>query len=288
MADAARCALTGENLGASDTIDNRGAVGICSAGALALAAAVTVTMALSTGPTANASTSSTLAPDDQVTHAPLIQFNPAVPLTDHEAGTRNAPRPALRDHGSLTAALDASDARMDMAATAANPVIKPLASVNKLTPGFARPQTVGKSLGRLANDLPAAVTKTNHAKYAALNLAARSAGKTYSSSRLSGNISTGGKSTSCLPSDLKRVLNEAAAKFGHLRINSTHRSHSHNRRVGGAPRSLHLECRAVDFAYHGSRRGALIKFLRNHGDVGGLGVYGSGHIHIDDGPHRTW
>jgi hypothetical protein len=291
MADAARCALSGENHGASDLIDNRGAVVICTAGALAMAAAVTVTvtMALSTGPTANASTSSSLAPDDQATRAQLVQLNPAVPLTDHEAGTRNAPRPALRDHDSLTAALVAGDARTDTAAMAANPVVKALPDETKLVPGFAQPKAVGKFLGHLAQELPVVQPKRENAQYAALGMAARSAGKSYSSSRLSGNISTGGKATSCLPSDLKRVLNEAAARFGHIRISSTHRSHSHNRRVGGAPRSMHLECRAVDFAYGGSRRGALIKFLRSHGDVGGLGVYGgSGHIHIDDGPHRTW
>ena len=285
MADAARCALTGEDLGVADLTDNRGAVVICSAGALAMAAAVTVTMALSVGPTANASTSSTLTPDDQATRVPLLQLNPAVPFTDHEAGTRSAPRPALRDHGSLTAALVTHDVRLDHAATAGNISGTGSATGAKIGTGFAKP----KALGRLAADLPPAVSKDKLEQYAALGMAARSVGKSYSSSRLSGNISTGGKPTSCLPSDLKRVLNEAAARFGHIRISSTHRSHSHNRRVGGAPRSMHLECRAVDFSYSGGRRGALIKFLRNHGDVGGLGVYGgSGHIHIDDGPRRTW
>lgn len=163
----------------------------------------------------------------------------------------------------------------------------------KLTAGFAKPA----SLGRLAEDLPASQAIQERVRYAALGrnhhktkhkTKHKHRAATYSSTRLSGHISTGGKPTACLPGDLKRALNEAAAKFGHIRITSTSRSHSHNRRVGGAPRSLHLECRAVDFNFHGSRRGALIKFLKNHDAVGGVGVYGSGHIHIDDGPHRRW
>ena len=258
------------------------------AGVVAIAATVTVTMALSAGPSAKAAMQPSSMADNDGSGLTPVKLNPTVPHSEQDLGARRAPRPPLRDHGSLTAALDAGDARTDTAAVAANPVAKAQADENRLIPGFAKPKTVGKSLGRLAEELPAPRSKSTLPQYAALGMAARSSGKSYSSSRLSGNISTGGKTTSCLPSDIKRVLNEAAARFGHLRINSTHRSHSHNRRVGGAPRSLHLECRAVDFAYHGSRRGALIKFLRNHGDVGGLGVYGSGHIHIDDGPHRTW
>ncbi len=292
MAGAARRASTFQNSTFSDdtgSAESRGAVAICSVGAAAMAATVTVTMALSTGPSANAASSAILALDDHDLRAPLVKLNPAVPFSEHDAGGRIAPSPVSRDHGTLTAALNASNASTTAAVTVANPIARTWTDETSLGAGFANPRTVGKSLGRLAQELPKAQAKTAFVQYASLGVAARSAAKSYSSSRLSGNISTGGKATSCLPSDLKRVLNEAAAKFGHIRISSTHRSHSHNRRVGGAPRSLHLECRAVDFAYSGGRRGALIKFLRNHGDVGGLGVYGgSGHIHIDDGPHRTW
>jgi hypothetical protein len=95
--------------------------------------------------------------------------------------------------------------------------------------------------------------------------------------------------TRCIPKALKRVLNQIVAKHGPIYITSTHRSSSHNRRVGGARNSMHLQCRAIDFKFHGSNRGRLLSFLDDHPAVGGLGNYGSGgHIHIDDGPHRRW
>ena len=293
LADAARSARATVQQAAVHHVDSvptwgRGSAVAYCVGLVAIAATVTV-MVLSVAPSAQAATRPTAVTDDQGTMVQPTKLNPALPFAEQENGMRLAPRPALRNHGSLTAALQGGDARTSAAAKAANPFAAMPADETKFVPGFAKPGNVGKSLGRLAEDLPAVLAKTKLTRYAALGKPGRSNKQSTSSSRLSGNISTGGKSTSCLPSDLKRVLNEAAAKFGHLRINSTLRSHSHNRRVGGAPRSLHLECRAVDFAYHGPRRGALIKFLRNHGDVGGVGVYGgSGHIHIDDGPRRSW
>lgn len=91
----------------------------------------------------------------------------------------------------------------------------------------------------------------------------------------------------CLPGDLNRVLERVAAKFGPVTVNSTHRSKARNRRVGGAKRSLHLECRAVDFRVAGGRKG-LYKFLRQQDEVGGLKLYRSGYFHIDNGPRRSW
>ena len=261
-----------------------------SAGLVAIAATVTMTMAFATDCTATAATRPAAVAGEAsiAAHSAGLKPGRALP-TDQHLDVRTAPRPTLRDLGASTASVATGDAaRTDRAAIAANPAAFERASDARIGAGFAQPKSVGKSIGRLAEELPAARPAAG-TRYAALGKPRKSAGKSYSSSRLSGNISTGGKSTSCLPSDLKRALNEAAAKFGHIRISSTHRSHKHNRRVGGAPRSLHLQCRAVDFAFRGPRRGALIKFLRNHRAIGGLGVYGgSGHIHIDDGPHRSW
>lgn len=91
----------------------------------------------------------------------------------------------------------------------------------------------------------------------------------------------------CLPGDLNKVLQRVAMQFGPVTVNSTHRSKSHNRRIGGAKGSLHLECRAIDFRVQGRRKG-LYKFLRSQEEVGGLKLYRSGYFHIDDGPRRSW
>jgi hypothetical protein len=93
--------------------------------------------------------------------------------------------------------------------------------------------------------------------------------------------------TSCLPGDLKTVLAEVAAHFGEVSVQSTHRSPGHNRRAGGASRSLHLDCRAIDFRVDANGR-EVLAFLREHPDVGGLKRYRNGLIHIDNGARRSW
>lgn len=91
----------------------------------------------------------------------------------------------------------------------------------------------------------------------------------------------------CLPRALVNVIYEIAEKFGDVRIISTHRSPRHNARVGGASKSFHLECRAIDFAVAGSHKG-LVEFVRNRREVGGFKRYPHGFLHIDNGPRRTW
>ena len=93
--------------------------------------------------------------------------------------------------------------------------------------------------------------------------------------------------TGCLPGDLKDVLAEVARRFGTVTINSTHRTPQRNRRVGGAGKSLHLSCRAIDFRVNGRGRDVMT-FLNNHKSVGGLKMYRNGVIHIDNGARRTW
>ena len=90
----------------------------------------------------------------------------------------------------------------------------------------------------------------------------------------------------CLDSGLRAVLSAAAA-YGSITVNSTCRSHSHNRRVGGAKRSKHLTGDAVDFRVHGNA-GAVLAYLRSSGSVGGLKHYGGGLFHIDNGERRSW
>ncbi|MCC5978235.1 MAG: DUF882 domain-containing protein [Salinarimonas sp.] len=93
--------------------------------------------------------------------------------------------------------------------------------------------------------------------------------------------------TECLPGDLKGVLAEVAEEFGPVSVQSTHRSQQRNRRAGGAPQSLHLDCRAIDFRVDARGR-EVMAFLRDHSDVGGLKMYRNGIIHIDNGARRTW
>lgn len=91
----------------------------------------------------------------------------------------------------------------------------------------------------------------------------------------------------CVPKKLKAVIYQVSKKFGHVTVNSTHRSRRKNRRIGGAKKSWHIGCRAVDFRVKGRTRG-LYRWLRNHPNVGGLKRYRSGFYHIDIGPRRSW
>jgi hypothetical protein len=104
---------------------------------------------------------------------------------------------------------------------------------------------------------------------------------------LSGGSIHWNASASCLARPLRAVLAQVAERFGPIAVNSTCRSPSHNRRVGGAPRSYHLTGSAVDFRERHSY-GAILAFLAGLRTVGGLKHYGSGVFHIDGGPRRTW
>lgn len=97
-----------------------------------------------------------------------------------------------------------------------------------------------------------------------------------------------GASPSCLDARLRTVIDQVAANFGPVKVNSTCRSRSHNARVGGATRSKHLTGAAADFSIS-RKKTAVLGWLRRHPSVGGLKLYGrDGHFHIDTGPRRTW
>lgn len=142
--------------------------------------------------------------------------------------------------------------------------------------------------------------KGKYAKSSRKSYGASSYGKKRKTASLSGDWfgSSGGSLTggggkirwaansSCLDPGLRAVINAASA-YGSITVNSTCRSHSHNRRVGGAKRSKHLTGDAVDFRVHGNA-GAVLAYLRSSGAVGGLKHYGGGLFHIDNGDRRTW
>jgi hypothetical protein len=91
----------------------------------------------------------------------------------------------------------------------------------------------------------------------------------------------------CLNGTLRSIVASLASNYGPVTINSTCRSKSHNRSVGGAPKSYHLDGDAVDFRIH-SNVSAAYASLRSNGSVGGLKHYGGGLFHIDTGPRRSW
>lgn len=94
-------------------------------------------------------------------------------------------------------------------------------------------------------------------------------------------------SSGCLDGTLRGIVNTVASRFGPVTVNSTCRSKSRNRSVGGAPKSMHLTGDAVDFRIHGNVS-ATYAYLRSSGSVGGLKHYGGGLFHIDTGPRRSW
>jgi hypothetical protein len=94
-------------------------------------------------------------------------------------------------------------------------------------------------------------------------------------------------SAGCLDGALRSVIYQVAANYGPVTVNSTCRSKSHNRRVGGAHRSKHLTGDAADFRVRGNVRAAYA-FLQSHGSVGGIKHYGGGLFHIDNGQRRSW
>jgi uncharacterized protein YcbK (DUF882 family) len=93
--------------------------------------------------------------------------------------------------------------------------------------------------------------------------------------------------TKCLPGELREVVADLAGKFGTVSVESTHRTSGHNWRAGGARHSLHLSCRAIDFRIR-TRTRDVMAYLRSRPEVGGLKVYRTGIIHIDNGERRSW
>ena len=78
----------------------------------------------------------------------------------------------------------------------------------------------------------------------------------------------------CIPTDLRMILNTVAWHYGkRVHIQSGYRSKYHNRRVGGAKRSLHVACKAVDIQVSGVNKYKLAKFLKTLPGRGGVGTY---------------
>ncbi|WP_347267881.1 D-Ala-D-Ala carboxypeptidase family metallohydrolase [Paracoccus sp. (in: a-proteobacteria)] len=73
-----------------------------------------------------------------------------------------------------------------------------------------------------------------------------------------------------------------------LIVNSAYRSPEHNKAVGGAKASMHLEARAFDISMANHDPETFIAAARKAG-FKGIGTYPrSNFIHIDTGPARSW
>jgi hypothetical protein len=106
-------------------------------------------------------------------------------------------------------------------------------------------------------------------------------------SSLSGGTVRWSASSFCLDGRLREVINQVAAIFGPVKVNSTCRSRARNAKVGGATRSKHLTGDAADFSVS-KNKPAVLTYLQRNSSVGGLKLYPGGHFHIDTGPRRTW
>ncbi|MCF6199345.1 MAG: D-Ala-D-Ala carboxypeptidase family metallohydrolase [Hyphomicrobiaceae bacterium] len=94
----------------------------------------------------------------------------------------------------------------------------------------------------------------------------------------------------CLPKELRMLLNTVAWHYGkHVHIQSGYRSKHYNRRVGGAKRSYHVACKAVDIQVKGVNKYRLARYLKSLPGRGGVGTYcNNSTVHIDVGPKRQW
>jgi len=89
---------------------------------------------------------------------------------------------------------------------------------------------------------------------------------------------------------LIRLLATIKRHYGRVPIVSSGcRSHRHNRRVGGARRSMHLRCMAADFRVAGVSKAKLRRYVSSLPGRGGVGTYcGRSIVHLDVGPRRSW
>lgn len=102
-------------------------------------------------------------------------------------------------------------------------------------------------------------------------------------SNLGVQVSHGNVNTACMSPALRFAIWKIEGHFlKKIVVNSAYRSPSHNASVGGANKSYHTRCMAVDFFIPGVSKSDLINYVAKMDSVGGLGCYsGRKFIHID-------
>jgi uncharacterized protein YcbK (DUF882 family) len=88
---------------------------------------------------------------------------------------------------------------------------------------------------------------------------------------------------------LMSALRKVRTKYGKaVVVDSAYRSPAHNRKVSGARGSYHMSCKALDIYVPGIGKDSLRNYVRTLREIGGVGIYASGAIHMDTGPVRNW
>lgn len=90
-----------------------------------------------------------------------------------------------------------------------------------------------------------------------------------------------------LPEALKNVIDLLEGYFGPATCTSGHRCAEHNKRVGGATASQHVQGRAADLVFPGTSPRAVYDWLDHYfPHEMGIGLYNT-HVHIDTRPDRA-
>lgn len=95
--------------------------------------------------------------------------------------------------------------------------------------------------------------------------------------------------TSCLPKKVCTILGMIAEKHGKVSIVSAYRPERENARRGGAKKSMHIQCRAVDFlipkrstiAEQRALASTMVNIRKKVGQMR-YNVYCTGRAHVDD------
>ena len=88
--------------------------------------------------------------------------------------------------------------------------------------------------------------------------------------------------------DALAALDNLRTHLGHsIRLSSAYRSPYHNSKIGGAPRSSHLEGHAFDVQLQGRDKETIRNVAQQVG-FKGFGMRYQTFIHIDMGRRRTW
>jgi hypothetical protein len=95
-------------------------------------------------------------------------------------------------------------------------------------------------------------------------------------------LQTVGVQASCFPEKLRNILSHIAAE--------THREPivTSGLRAHGRTGSLHRRCMAADIRVPGASYRAVVAAAVSAPDIGGIGTYCNGIVHVDLGPKRFW